>query len=73
MGHHQQAHDNQEKQAQGCIVDVIIANLVRVLFDPAIPTSSFNLFNYFYTCYYSFLLPSGQFMSFNTIPGVVAR
>ena len=27
-----------------CIVDVIIPNLVHVLFDPAIPTSSFNLF-----------------------------
>ena len=28
-------------------MDVIIPNLVHVLFDPAIPTSSFNLFNYF--------------------------
>ena len=39
MDHRQQAHDNQEKQAQGCIiVDVIIpTNLVYVLFDPSIP------------------------------------
>ena len=28
-------------------MDVIIPNLVCVLFDPAIPTSSFNLLNYF--------------------------
>ena len=32
-------------------MDVIIPNLVRVLFDPAIPTSSFNLFNYFLYLY----------------------
>ena len=32
-------------------MDVIIPNLVCVLFDPVILTSSFNLFNYFYTCY----------------------
>ena len=33
------------------VVDVILpTNLVRILFDPAIPTSSFNLFNCFYTC-----------------------
>ena len=29
---------------------VIPINLVCILFDPAIPTSSFNLFNCFYTC-----------------------
>ena len=33
-------------------MDVVIpTNLVHILFDPAaIPTSSFNLFNCFYTC-----------------------
>ena len=31
-------------------------SLVCVLFDPAIPTSFFNLFNCFYTCFCSFLL-----------------
>ena len=32
-------------------MDVVIpTNLVRILFDPTIPTSSFNLFNCFYTC-----------------------
>ena len=51
MGHHQLAHDSREKQAQGCMVDVIIpTNLVCVLFDPAIPTSSFN---YIVCCIYS--------------------
>ena len=36
-------------------MDVIIpTNLVRVLFDPAIPTSSFN-YIVFYTCFCSFL------------------
>ena len=40
MGHHQQVHDNREKQAYGRIVDVIIpTNLVCVLVDPAITTS----------------------------------
>ena len=44
MGHHQQAHDNREKQAQGCIVDVIIPiNLVCCTFGTAISTlSSFS-------------------------------
>ena len=33
------------------VVDVVLpTNLVGILFDPAIPTSSFNLFNCFYTC-----------------------
>ena len=48
-------------------MDVIIPNLVRVLFDPAIPTSSFNLLNYFlYLLLFFYLLPSGKFMSFST-------
>ena len=39
MDHHQQVHDNREKQVEGCIVDVIIPiNLVCVLFGPDIPT-----------------------------------
>ena len=42
MGHHQQVHDNREKQVQECIVDVIIPTNLCILFDPAIPTSSFN-------------------------------
>ena len=51
MGHHQQAYDNQKKQVQGCKVNVIITtNLICVLFEPAIPTSSFN-FIVFYTYY----------------------
>ena len=33
---------------------VIATNLVCILFDPAIPTSSINSFNCFYTCFYSF-------------------
>ena len=44
-----------------CIVDVIIPNLVHVLFDPAIPTSSFNLFNYFFI----FVIISSQAWSFD--------
>ena len=41
MGHHQQVHDNREKQVQGCMVDVIIPiNLVCVHFDPPIHISS---------------------------------
>ena len=45
-------HDNQEKQVYGCIVDVIIpTNLVYVLFDPAIPTSSFNFIQLFLYLY----------------------
>ena len=55
MGHHEQVHDNQEKQLQGCIVDVIIPiNPVCVFFDPAIPTSSFD-YIVFYTYFCSFL------------------
>ena len=50
MDHCQQAHDNREKQVQGCVVDVIIpTNLVCVLFGPPIPISSFS-FIVFYTC-----------------------
>ena len=38
-------------------MDVFIpTNLVRILFDPAIPTSSFSLFNCFCTCFYSFFI-----------------
>ena len=44
-----------KKQAQGCIVDMIIpTNLVCILFSPPIPTSPFN-FIVFYTCFCSFL------------------
>ena len=43
MGYHQQAHYNQEKQAQRHVVESgIPTNLVCVIIDPAIPTSSFN-------------------------------
>ena len=37
-------HNNRKKQVKGCIADAypLQLNLVGVLFDPAIPTSSFN-------------------------------
>ena len=52
MNYRQQAYGshNRKKQAQGCIVDMIIpTNLVCILFGPPIPTSPFN-FIVFYTC-----------------------
>ena len=62
MNHRQQAHDNREKQASGCIVNVIIpTDLAYVLFGPPIPISSFN-FIVFYTCQ-NYLLPSYPYMS----------
>ena len=43
----------------GCIVDVIIpTSLVYVLFDPAIPTSSFNFIQLFLYLYNIILDPS---------------
>ena len=52
---------------------MIIPNLVCVLFDPVIPTSSFNLFNYFLYLFYSFFYcPLGNScLSTLELPGTV--
>ena len=55
-------------------MDVIIPiNLVCVLFDPAIPTLSFNLFNCFYTCFcsffYCFQYNSSYMIALSTLTG----
>ena len=52
-------------------MDVMIPNLVCVLFDPVIPTSSFNLFNYFlYLCIRVYILDAAVLA---TVAGVLAN
>ena len=51
---------------------VIPTNLVRILFDPAIPTSSFNSFNYFYTCYTIIIIHLGTRASTSIIENGVS-
>ena len=51
---------------------MIIPNLVCVLFDPVIPTSSFNLFNYFLYLYHNRItLQVGMVLTFNVNDSVL--
>ena len=54
MGHHQHVHDNRKKASVGMYskINVIIStNFICVLFDPTIPTSSFNFIVFIFVMY----------------------